>query len=78
MIRASTTNGKGITFFPGLPSYWPVTNECLIRPVWLDLSVFPLLIQSGGQLGVAQSLQSRAHRASGHDPLACIKDVACD
>lgn len=39
---------------------------------------FSLLIQSGGELGVAQSLQSRAHRASGHDPLACIKDVACD
>lgn len=76
MMRAPMTNVKGITFFPELLSYWLVTYECLMRPVWLDLSIF--LIQSGGQLGVALSLQSRAHRASGHDPLACIKDVACD
>lgn len=78
MIRGSMTNVKRITSSPGPLSYWLVTNECLMRPVWLDLCIFPPLIQSGGQLGVAQSLQSRAHRASGHDPLACIKDVACD
>lgn len=74
MIRASMIDVKGIIFFLGLHSYWLVTNEAsLAGPVH-----FSLFIQSGGQLGVAQSLQSRAHRASGHDPVACIKDVACD
>lgn len=78
MIRASVTNVKGITFFPGPLSYWTVTNECLMKPVWLDLSIFPFSFRVEGSLAMAQSLQSRAHRASGHDPLACIKDVACD
>lgn len=38
----------------------------------------PLPTESEGQVGVEQGLQSRAHKASGHDPLACIKDAACD
>lgn len=49
-----------------------------------NLSVFffsfspPQLTESEGQVGMEQSLQSRAHKASGHDPLACIKDAACN
>lgn len=73
------TNDKGIRFFPGLHSYLLLTYECVMRPVWLDLMIsFPFSLKAEGQLGVAQSLQSRAHKASGHDLLACIKDVACD
>lgn len=78
MTGAPMTNVRGITSLAGLFSHWLPTYECLMRPVWLDLGIFSPSIQSGGQLGVAQSLQSRAHRASGHDLLACIKDVACN
>lgn len=57
-----------------------------MKPVWLGIVVFlfclvyfpPRLTESEGQVGMEQSLQSRAHKASGHDPLACIKDAACD